>query len=145
MLKILQSPVKDRIFLCLFLPHGRLKSSLTQREMDRLSSQVPFLEPSESLRAHRSWAAAWLSASGCRLWWQRGQVFVHTKCCLAVLPCHLAGESSNQMDGSTCSEVPTLLLTLEEHKVQLLAIQGGRQKGKDMIRKMAKMKEREIG
>ena len=32
MLKILQSSMNDRIFLCLFLPPGRLKSSLTWRE-----------------------------------------------------------------------------------------------------------------
>lgn len=60
-------------------------------------TDCPLRSLSELLRAHRSWAAAWLSASVC-LASDRGQVFVHAKCSPAVLPCHLAGKQATKMD-----------------------------------------------
>lgn len=51
MLKTLHSSVNNSIFLCLFLPWGRLKSSLTWRE-GWIVLSGPYLRAFRVLRAH---------------------------------------------------------------------------------------------
>ena len=143
MLKTLQFLVNDRIFLHLFLPHGRLKSTLTLREMDRLSSQVPFLEPSESLRAHRSWAAAWLSGGVCWLWWQDR--------CLSTLNAALQFSLVTwQVNQATKWAVPPVWspsTATHPGTTQSAAVSRTEREpeGKDRIKDMAKMKEKKVG
>lgn len=145
MLKILQSLVNDRIFLCPFLPHGRLKSSLTWREgwtdcpLRSLSQSVWVFESSSvvssSMTQHQC-----LSSCGDR-----------EDRCLSMLNAALQFSPVtwhvNQAAKWTVAPVLRSQRSCPPWKSTRTAVSrtGRETEGKDRVREMAKMKEGESG
>lgn len=130
MLKTLHSSVNNSIFLCLFLPRGRLKISLTWRE-GWLDCSLRSL--SHSLPSFESTLVVSSSMTQCQCLPSCGDTEDR---CLSTLNAALqffpvtwqVNHIAKWTVSSTCSEVPTLLSTLAENKAHLLAQQGERER-----------------
>lgn len=129
MLKTLHSSVNNSIFLCLFLPHGRLESSLTWKEgwLD-----CPFRSLSQSLPSFKSTLVVSSSMTQHQCLPSCGDTEDR---CLYTLNAALkffpvtwqVSHIEKWTVTSTCSEVPTLA----ENKTHLLAQQGVREKERE--------------